>query len=359
MLDEKVINRTIKYFEEALPNENKYIIILEKGATAKLVDVCSENVLFAEYGSPSFWNFVGDSREYSNIIIHYLTPDFARFVLSIPDTSNVVWIVWGSDLYVDMLAYKGYELYANPNDVKSKKSFIKEFISSILRHCDFSKKVKAVSRIPSVVMFNGDYEQLIKYFPDLHPQRRDFFYYPVDDMVGKGIRSASVSGNNIFVGNSASYTNNHLMVFEKLSKLDLKERKVYVPLSYGDAKEDVLEYGNKLLKSNFSPITGFLPLDQYNELMLSSNVFIYGNYRQEAFGNIIVALYIGGSVVLHSKNPLLKDLRDMGFVLFDFDDLEMVLDNNLSEENRLTNRNLVDDLYSRKRLLNLIRTSFG
>ena len=359
MLDEKIINRTIRYFEDALPGDNKYIITLGKNLVPKLVSTNDVNIIFTEFGSDSFWDFVGDTSQYKNVIIHYLTPDFVKFVLRLSNTSNVVWIVWGSDFYVDMLSYRGYKLYANSEDVYQNKSIIKRIIPKLIGYFFYYKKVKAVSRIPSVVMFNSDYQLLLKYYPKIHPKRLDFFYYPVDDMIGKGLMGATVVDNNIFVGNSASYTNNHRMVFEKLVKFDLKERKVYVPLSCGDAQEKVLDYGKKLLKSHFSPITSFLPLDKYNKLMLSSSVFIYGNYRQEAFGNIIVALYIGGSVVLHFKNPLLKDLRDMGFVLFDFDDLEKVLANDLSAESRLINRKLVDSLYSKERLLELIKISFG
>ena len=42
--------------------------------------------------------------------------------------------------------------------------------------------------------------------------------------------------------------------------------------------------------------------------LLSADVFIYGNWRQEAVGNILIALFIGGKVFLDEKNPLLKIL---------------------------------------------------
>jgi len=39
---------------------------------------------------------------------------------------------------------------------------------------------------------------------------------------------------NILLGNSATYTNNHLDCFEVISKIDLNNRKIICPLNYGD-----------------------------------------------------------------------------------------------------------------------------
>lgn len=357
MLDEKVINRTIHYFEEALPGENRYIVTIGKGNQIKYVDSCK--AFFCEYDSPEFWDYVGNSTQYKNIIIHYLSPSFVDFVLKLYDTSNVVWIVWGGDLYDDMLYSCGYELYANPQDVSSSKSFGESLKEKIINYYLLNKKKKAVRRIPSVVMSDGDYALLLKYFPRFRPKRRDFFYYPVDDMVDRNIKGRHSNGCNIFVGNSASSTNNHRMVFERLSKVKLGDKKVFVPLSYGDAKEKVLAIGKNLLGNCFCPITDFVPLDKYNTMMLNSNVFIYGNYRQEAFGNIVVALYLGGSVVLHKRNPLLKDLRDKGFILYELDELEYALTHALPEKKWQINRSLIDKLFCHERLLTLIKQSFG
>ena len=36
----------------------------------------------------------------------------------------------------------------------------------------------------------------------------------------------------------------------------------------------------------------FLPLKEYNNLMLSFGIAIYGNFRPEAVGNILISIYL-------------------------------------------------------------------
>ncbi|MDZ7680670.1 MAG: hypothetical protein U5J63_02895 [Fodinibius sp.] len=66
-----------------------------------------------------------------------------------------------------------------------------------------------------------------------HPsvQRIPFTYYPIEYVIKNDELRAS--GSNILLGNSSSATNNHLEAFELLQNLELRDRKVVTPLSYG------------------------------------------------------------------------------------------------------------------------------
>ena len=62
-----------------------------------------------------------------------------------------------------------------------------------------------------------------------------FSFYPIEFLYNNEIDTSN-SGNNILIGNSRSYANNHLEIFSILSKFNIANRKVIVPLSYGNMK---------------------------------------------------------------------------------------------------------------------------
>lgn len=362
MYDEKVITRTIHYFDLALPGCNKYIVLVKnKDLPTKHVKVKASNVYYVVYDSRAFWEIVGNAEQYKNIIYHFLGNQMVDFTIKLHNTDNLVWIVWGADFYNLLLKFRGYELYSDPSIVKQKTfSGLFSYYKKLKALYHFKRREKAIMKIPYICIGEKTYDELLEYYPQLkHVKRRDFFYYPVDDMVSQDLMNNVSLGNNIFVGNSASYTNNHFNVFRKLEKYNLGDRKVYVPLSYGSAKDIILKEGYKLLKEKFHPITEFLSLEEYNKLMLSAGIFIYGNYRSEAFGNIVVALYIGAVVVLDSRNALYKELKDKGFTLFSLENLDTIIDYHLTKEERNNNRNLINKLYSKERLIEVIKDSFG
>ena len=362
MYDEKIISRTIMYFEEALPNSNKYVVMKDNNKGERIVHLDLPNLLYTSYGSIEFWRFIGDVSQYKYVILHYLGEELVDFTYTAPQTDNFVWIVWGGDLYNSLLEPYGFKLYAYTDFIK--KGILGTYFPFIDRYRNrrvIWKRVEAVKKIPTLTLFNGDLKALNKYFPKLHPKRKDFFYYLVDDIVGNDLTKKEISGNNIFVGNSASLTNNHRMVFEFLSKCDLGNRKVITPLSYGaeTGRDIAIGWGEKLIGNNFYPIIDFMPLEDYNQLMYSANIFIYGNFRQEAVGNILVALYIGGIVVLSPRNPFMQDLSEMGFVVFSLKQIQDLLRFRLPEEVKQRNRELVNKWYNRERLLSVIKKSFG
>ena len=102
----------------------------------------------------------------------------------------------------------------------------------------------------------------------------------------------------VLVGNSASLTNNHLEIFDKLKKHD--NIVVFTPLSYGDLdyREKVISEGRKIFKERFMPITDFMTSDKYNKFLFSMDIAIFNHKRQEAMGNTITLLGMGKKVFI-------------------------------------------------------------
>lgn len=130
-------------------------------------------------------------------------------------------------------------------------------------------------------------------------------------------------GCNILVGNSASAPNNHLEVFQALSKHDLAGRKIIVPLSYGDSdyRGRVVNSGRALLGEAFQPLIDFLPLKEYSSVLASCNVVIMNHLRQQALGNIGAAIFNGAHVFLDPSNPVYGFFKGRGAIVYPTDDL--------------------------------------
>lgn len=359
MNDEKVVSRAIMAFEEAVPQNDKFIILSPKNK-CRYVKIDLPNVFYVDYDSSDFWEIAGDIKKYQYIIIHYLSFSAAKFITKINHT-GIVWVIWGADLYNNILRKKGYKLYDEQykevlytfltNPIRTLKEKYKLFINR-------KKIVKALFRIKYAACFPDQDLQLLKqYYPDLTIKHKKFFYYPIDEIVGALLDNRKL-GNNIILGNSASFSNNHNSVLRTLSKCTLDNRKIITPLSYGVGIKYVERSGFKYFPNSFNPITRFMPINEYNDLLLSARTFIYGHYRQEAFGNILTAFYIGGVVFLYSKNPLYSSLKQLGFIFFDIEELPSLIDYHLTEDEKKKNHKLCCDLYSKQVLMECIKNEF-
>lgn len=351
--DEKIINRTIDMFEQVFPGDNLWVVDTKKSEfkwVERREGVISTREFYENYKDGSF----------DAIYIHYLNRHKMNLINKIDTSrSTVYWIIWGADLYNKLLAPKGFRLFADGTWGAAKKiGFFNRWVKrrKAQRNVDFiQNKVDCIVTDTT----DNDYDYLVKYYPQLSGKRwLDFFYYPIDVILGKELMDASTNGNGIMVGNSASTTNNHQYVFDILSRFDLGSRKVTVPLSYNGNPEYIKEVcatGHKLLGDNFNPLMEFMPLDKYNLLQSSTGYAFFGNLRQEAIGNVLIVVYLGAKVFLCRSNPVYEWACSKGLKVFDIESLtQEELDTPLDEESRRKNRDILLKLYSRERLLSLI-----
>lgn len=367
--DEKVINRAIKAFDYVFPDENIFIVILRNGNVQSRYVKEQKNVYFSVYGEERFWNIVGDINRYTAIIIHFFTSASVKFVRSI-NHPNIYWIAWGADLYSGLLEGRGFQLYADRKILwrispKKLPYLLYSLLYKILLYKRMHNMCKAVRKVHYFVpdSMYDEYPLLLSYYPEFsHLEYRDFFYYPIDEILGTTLYLSITKGNNIIVGNSSSPSGNHVFVFQKLKERDiLHGRKVLVPLSYGNMQyaDYIMKKGRQYLGDKFIAVRNFMPLEEYNRFLLSAGIFIYGNWRQEAVGNILIALFIGGKVFLEERNPLFDFYKSQGLVIFGMSELtEKQCLSPLSEEDITTNRKILERLYSKERLYRLIRENF-
>jgi dTDP-N-acetylfucosamine:lipid II N-acetylfucosaminyltransferase len=179
-----------------------------------------------------------------------------------------------------------------------------------------------------------------------------FTYGCLEDILGVNFDKNVSESKNILVGNSGDSSNNHLDIFIKLSKLNLKDKKVFVPLSYGGSKDYInyiIKKGKELLGSNFFPITSFMSRDEYNEILLSCDTLIFNHIRQQGVGNIITLGYLGAKIYLNKKSPVFEYYKSQEIIIFNTNDLtNKSLDYKLTESDLIQNRKQFLKLYSKK-----------
>lgn len=367
MNDEKVIDRIILYFEEALRESQRFIILLANSESEiKYVKSKNKNnVYFLKYNTKDFWAKVGDVKQYSNIIIHNLCDTKVKFINSI-NHKSISWIMWGADLYNLLLQHRGYILYKNDGfeDILNSKKTLKILLKPIIKikkNILIKQRIEAIKKVSLFLGNNIEYNILLSYYPEFsHLQKKEFFFYPIDDVI-QNINPCYENKNNLIIGNSASPTGNHVYVINKIKNILPKDINVIVPLNYGNTKYKnyILTIGNNILGNKFKPLEDFLPLDQYNKLLSTSNIFIYGNLRQEAFGNIIIALYLGGKVFLDKANPLYNLLTTLGVKVFNIESIESNdIINNLETNIIAKNREILLKTYNKDNLIKLIKTTY-
>lgn len=322
--DEKYVDYFIEKTTSLGVEGQKYVVYTpHKQAHPKYVK--SKEIHFCQFNSPEFHQAVGQVNQYEKIYIHYLSTYMAEFVNSLPKTSRIVWIFWGADGLETLRVFSNQSLYQHKTQVlyenwklKNRLHFkeiwkwLKKETKGYLLYKNHIKAARRVNYIATLIP--EDYE-LIRKKHNLRGQYVSFFYTTARQMVPVDL---NVKGDNIFLGNSASFTNNHLEILEKLAALPLKNRKVLCPLSYGieEYKQLILEKGKQLLNHNFYPLTEFLDRDAYYEYLESASVAIMNHNRQQALGNIIAFIMSGAKIFMSEESTLFHYLRRNGLLLY-------------------------------------------
>lgn len=129
----------------------------------------------------------------------------------------------------------------------------------------------------------------------------------------------------VLVGNSTDPHNNHIDSFNKIADSGLDPNIIISILSYGVFKEyseEVISEGFKLFESKFKPITEFLAMSAYLELLDSIDFVVFNHERQEAMGVTIQLLSLAKPVFFNPKSPAYLSLKRRGYKVFSIDDLK-------------------------------------
>lgn len=329
--DEKFIDAAYRIFEAACPNRNKFILFNNQKKLRYIKSTPVEIYPFLTgYNKKKIKKII---KGYHLFVFHCLNSSKLYVLDSLPKDSKILWLGWGDDYYDligrELLKPITKSLYVE----KTKNSFFqksKSFIKRIL--FGIPDKISLLNKIDffSPVIYE-DYLLLKQVIPELGPKYVSWNYATLEDDMIRGFEDTNVNGENILLGNSASFTNNHLDAFENLKKLDLSRRKIIVPLNYGDVKyrNQIVHHGMKDFGDSFIPLIEFMPIDDYLATISSCSIVIMNHLRQQAIGNIVFMLYLGAKVFLDPENPVFDFFKNQGGYIYALEELATEIDSRL------------------------------
>ncbi|MBD5134534.1 MAG: TDP-N-acetylfucosamine:lipid II N-acetylfucosaminyltransferase [Lachnospiraceae bacterium] len=232
-----------------------------------------------------------------------------KYLIRFPDSilKKTYFQFWGGDFY----------MYRN------HKGPMTQLRKHILKSC--IKKIAA-----NIMLVDGDCIQI----SNILKIDKKYFVAPMPSDPTKKInydmyRNMKHEDNKkrILVGNSSTPENQHIEMFEKLSYLkEEKDINIICPLSYGDEnyREEVIRKGKDIFGNNFIPITEFMDIEKYHNLLSTCDIGIFNNNRQQALGNIWIMLRMGKKLYIRSDNSMWKHFKDLGFKLYDIADIQEI-----------------------------------
>ncbi len=366
--DEKFTNHAIRLFEDAFPGGNLYLVGVKKNKAIKY-SFDADRVSVKVIGSVEYFDFL-KSSDYNLVVIHGYNEYKQKLVVRGVLKGRVALILWGSELYNRFSRISRRNCLESTNRLRRKT-----FLSSGKLHLLLFEKLiqplliflkinslnkKAFEKLDFILTnISGDYDLLLSEI-NTKPALRWFSYYSLSNITQPELLTEAV-GNNILIGNSASYTNNHMEVFEKLKSFPLGNRKLIVPLSYGDLKyaKVIEKQGKAFFWENFQPLLQFINLSEYNRILQSCSVIIFNHVRQQGIGNITASLYLGKKVFLRTENTAYAYFKSLGVVIYDMEKLDQPsLDMPLSEVDQQRNKRIIEKEFDSIKVVQAIRESF-
>lgn len=364
--DEKFLLQTITLFESTFARNNLFLVgttrdsetFNDRSHLANLTQIT-----FKRIETNSYLKEVSlRSKEASLIIFHNLYKEYKlKLIKNLDGSLKLAWVFWGAELYglnpeIDNLLPLTYKAYYQNLQLKT---YLKKKFFSPLKKLYYWQLLKShlKTKLDYTLSSIDEDIDLLNTYTDNRSKRAWFSYYSFDKKVL--CRNPSKEKMHILIGNSSSETNNHFDAFELLIDRDLSERKIYIPLNYGDVlyKETVIEKANSLFGAQSEPILDFLTLEAYSNLIDSCAVLIMNTRRQQAFNTIMMALANGCKVYLREENTIYPYLKRKGFFVFSLTtdlDGENALAT-LGQEEAHKNLSLVKNLYGHEVVLDRIK----
>lgn len=370
-VDDKFIPFIQETFEQVFPDKNYYRVPGNPKEGLKFVRPASNVCIVGE----RYWDssdVADDLQDCDCLIIHFMTRWFMEGILKAPPKCLVVWVGWGADYYYLIEPLLGNLLLPDTTKLSSELIKPRSWCDLLFKALQKPSKVfryirrklmldrsihDVIGRIDLLWVNPEEMSMIETALPGFRGQFHRICYYSAEDTFSVG--PDKMSGPDILIGNSATPTNNHLEAFTLISKLQLDDRKIVVPLSYGDQSYgDAIErIGKNLFGSRLVALRHFMPLADYYHAISSCGTVIMNHVRQQAGTTIAAALYKGAKIYLRKENPVFAFYRNMGMRLFSIQ--EDIVDNDelwspLSSEEHAAHKRILENYWGRSAALECI-----
>lgn len=309
------------------------------------------------------------------VAFHTLPFCFYEYVLRIPKSIKIWWLIWGYDIYTNTSDYdippiiplqlykpqtKNYiksrfsptlttgikrtaKILMNyngnrdrANKIKKETSVAKLMRQSVLERIDYVSTVLPIEyeMLSKIKRFNAEY---IPFQYPFKPQDSTFHRLP--------------QASYILVGNSSDSTNNHLDVIQLIRKRSI-DNVLYLPLAYGDAGYKKYLIAQTAGQKNILIQDDFISREEYISILSNCKAAVFGHIRQQALGNIVIMMMLGLKVFLYKDSICYKYFKANGYLVFSVEkDLNKEsIEQALSEDEVEINRTKIIDAFSFERI---------
>lgn len=359
--DEKFPDSAYELFESVAPGASDYILVTD---TIELKHLKQIKPVFIGFKESLGREFLSSLKAYDFVVIHGLSPIVQKIVWKADKSITFVWVGMGYDYYDLIYPDPDALLKLQTRSIKAllaiekKESIHKKLIKKINIALGLQPKTKSelTKKIKYFAPVVGNEFELVKQAcPESDMTFLDWNYGLTATLIESNKVPKELTGNNVLLGNSATFTNNHAEILSFLGreKALLDNRVVLTPLSYGDQgyKEYIIGLGIDALQEAFSPVEGFMRFDSYMSLLSSCSTVIMNHKRQQAGGSIAAALYMGAVVFLDENNAFYKEYKDAGVHIFSVRELGIeptMINLKLNESEKQKNRMVIYEMRSRK-----------
>jgi hypothetical protein len=356
--DEKFIDYAIFHFERVAPSQNVFVVVIPAPDYELQYIQQKEKIRLIANSNENAKKLMSELYQYDAVIFHSLLSPFFLKILHFADSERIklVWILWGGEFYYHPSIEHKYmgEL--------TKSAFYSFFAMALHNGKDLIKRIVRKGnivtdsrKISHIVALEAEYVNIQREWGGM-AKVMWYSYYSIEKTVGS-LMNEYVNDNNIFIGNSATMTNNHLEIFQILKDFDLKGRKIVAPLSYGETKyrDYIVEQGRKLWGNDFVPLLSFMEREKYNRCILGCNIVVMNHYRQQSVGNMITALWLGAKLFMSERSPIYGYFKSMGVIVYsvekDLHPENTVVFTPLALNEINVNRNILYERYSLSSIL--------
>ncbi len=336
-----IMNKFVEFMEENFDNK-KHIYFLtgqNVNGNKNVIDIKNK---FDFIKKIFYLNF--QLYKTKKIIIHSFDQTYMFFILLFQPwlIKKVYWVIWGWDLY----SYEYPVLDLKTKIIQKVKKIIfpkiRHFVTYIEGDYELAKKWYNIKSI--------NYYECIMYPSNFY--KDNYNIIQIDDK--KDLHKDTL---NIQIGNSASESNNHLYIFQKLKYFADENIKIFIPLSYGknDNLNEIIKQGKNIFCDKITFLNDILSFDEYIKFQSSIDIAVFAHKQQEAMGNIISLLGLGKKVYIRNDITPFKFFNDMGVKVFDVENIELEL---LEQEIKKMNQQKIREYFSKENYLNQLKNIF-
>ncbi|MBX2940668.1 MAG: TDP-N-acetylfucosamine:lipid II N-acetylfucosaminyltransferase [Ferruginibacter sp.] len=342
MVDDKFIESFIEIAEQVAPGQNIYVYTFSfPGKYVKTFPGIS-----AKLGSRTLCDVFSKISSSDRVFVHWFSDPLLPYIQTLPQQTQLYLFLWGGDFLEQT------EEFFHFNYGKATKKLIKQREASLkydkpwplnwikpvidlltnnygrrkLYKKMFLARKQFLKRLNYLCHWNLEDTLRISKAYGEEVQHLDFFYDLGLRHIQPLFNEQKTGRNVIWLGNSATPTNNHLEVLNCLKIFKDEKWELYAPLSYGQTwyADYIASKGKELFGIQFKPLMDFIPLNQYLELLNNIDVVIMNHHRSQAGANIFCMVYMGKKVFLSLNSTIYSLLVSKGIKIFPTESIENI-----------------------------------